>query len=103
MNRRGFLGAILATCAAPAIVRADSLMRIVPRRTYVLTLDDVTFTAVGGNGAFVDNIVMMNELKAEMLRHAIPTLVLAGRPLPLPRNDAERLTFRRWLPYQSAL
>lgn len=31
MNRRGFLGSILAACAAPAIVRADSLMRIVPR------------------------------------------------------------------------
>jgi len=31
MNRRGFLGSILALAAAPAIVRADSLMRIVPR------------------------------------------------------------------------
>lgn len=31
MNRRGFLGSILAAAAAPAIVRADSLMRIVPR------------------------------------------------------------------------
>lgn len=30
MNRRGFLGSILALAAAPAIVRADSLMRIVP-------------------------------------------------------------------------
>lgn len=30
MNRRGFLGSILALGAAPAIVRADSLMRIVP-------------------------------------------------------------------------
>lgn len=31
MNRRGFLSSILALAAAPAIVRADSLMRIVPR------------------------------------------------------------------------
>ncbi len=29
MNRRGFLGAILATGVAPAFVRAESLMRIV--------------------------------------------------------------------------
>lgn len=36
MNRRGFLGSILAACAAPAIVRADSLMRIVPRETAVI-------------------------------------------------------------------
>src|SRR5574343_1126621 len=31
MNRRHFLGSILALGVAPAIVRADSLMRIVPR------------------------------------------------------------------------
>ncbi len=30
MDRRGFLGAMLAACAAPAIVRAGSLMRINP-------------------------------------------------------------------------
>ena len=31
MNRRSFLSTILAAACAPAIVRADSLMRIVPR------------------------------------------------------------------------
>lgn len=31
MNRRSFLGTILAAAVAPAIVRADALMRIVPR------------------------------------------------------------------------
>lgn len=31
MNRRSFLQSCLALAAAPAIVRADSLMRIVPR------------------------------------------------------------------------
>jgi hypothetical protein len=36
MNRRGFLGSILALAAAPAIVRADSLMRIVPVETTIL-------------------------------------------------------------------
>jgi len=36
MNRRGFLGAILATACAPAIVRADALMRIVPREAVAL-------------------------------------------------------------------
>ena len=35
MNRRGFLGSILALGVAPAIVRVDSLMRIVPRKTVV--------------------------------------------------------------------
>lgn len=36
MNRRGFLGSILALAAAPAIVRADSLMRIVAPETLIL-------------------------------------------------------------------
>ena len=35
VNRRGFLGTCLALGVAPAIVRADSLMRIVPRETGV--------------------------------------------------------------------
>lgn len=39
MNRRGFLGSILAAAVAPAIVRADSLMRIVPRDTLFLDAD----------------------------------------------------------------
>ena len=30
MDRRGFIGSILALGAAPAIVRADSLMQIIP-------------------------------------------------------------------------
>lgn len=37
MNRRGFLGSILAVAIAPAIVRADSLMRIIPTETLLVT------------------------------------------------------------------
>lgn len=44
LNRRSFIGSILALGAAPAIVRADSLMRIVPRDT-VLWLHGRTFGA----------------------------------------------------------
>lgn len=36
ISRRSFLGAILASCAAPAIVRADSLMRVIPKDTGIL-------------------------------------------------------------------
>lgn len=42
MTRRGFLGSILAAAVAPAIVRADSLMRIVPRETLVLGTGEFT-------------------------------------------------------------
>lgn len=44
MNRRGFLGSILALGAAPAIVRADSLMRIVPVDTDVLQFKQYEWT-----------------------------------------------------------
>lgn len=42
MNRRDFMRGILATCAAPAIVRAESLMPVnsrilIPRRDILLT------------------------------------------------------------------
>lgn len=37
INRRGFLSSCLALAAAPAIVRSDSLMRIIPREVEVLT------------------------------------------------------------------
>lgn len=43
-TRRGFLQACLALCVAPAIVRADSLMRVVPRDTTVLTAMEVSIT-----------------------------------------------------------
>lgn len=37
MNRRGFLQTCLTLAAAPAIVRVDSLMRVIPLETTVLT------------------------------------------------------------------
>lgn len=46
LGRRSFMGSILALAAAPAIVRADSLMRIVPIDTLVLW-DDVGIILYG--------------------------------------------------------
>lgn len=45
VSRRGFLGAILAAAVAPAIVRADSLMRIMAPETTIQLLDE-DFTAM---------------------------------------------------------
>ena len=42
-TRRNFMGSILALGMAPAIVRADSLMRIVPRDTVLWTADPADF------------------------------------------------------------
>ncbi len=41
MDRRGFLSSCITLAAAPAIVRADSLMRIVPIDTQVFTFRGV--------------------------------------------------------------
>lgn len=60
MNRRGFLGSILALGAAPAIVRADSLMRIVPMDAAILLPGAVTLTG--------DRLVSLVEITREALR-----------------------------------
>jgi len=43
MNRRGFLGAMLGVMAAPAIVRADSLMRIVVPKQELIVPEEGIF------------------------------------------------------------
>ena len=49
MNRRGFIGSILALSAAPAIVRPESLMRIAVIQPEVLVRGEV--------GCFVDTTI----------------------------------------------
>jgi uncharacterized membrane protein len=39
MQRRSFLGAMLAAAAAPAIVRSESLMKLVPTKSGILTYE----------------------------------------------------------------
>ena len=60
---------MLAACTAPAIVRADSLMRIVPRETTVLT----PFEAVG-----ITRYMTMDEIVREALREAHKSLKLVN-------------------------
>ena len=65
MNRRGFLtglGGILAVAAAPAIVRADSLMRVVPVDTSICDLR-AAFAA-----GFSERIAEREALLREMIR-----------------------------------
>lgn len=72
MNRRGFLGSILALGAAPAIVRADSLMRIVPRDALVLP----------GTGLTVEKIrrarALLTRFESATLVEASPSSGLVG-------------------------
>jgi DMSO reductase anchor subunit len=58
MNRRSFLASILALGAAPAIVRADSLMRVVARETEIVvpTVNEVAMFAHGNRLLSIETI-----------------------------------------------
>ena len=60
MNRRSFIGSILALSAAPAIVRADSLMRIVPRDTTIILRGDLANFRFGLGDWSVSGICVWN-------------------------------------------
>lgn len=63
MNRRGFLGAILAAGCAPAIVRAESLMRVRQLDSGIL-IPDMSFTS--------DDLAMsLDELSRRIIRPAM--------------------------------
>ncbi len=69
MNRRGFLSGIILAAAAPAIVRADSLMRVVPRSLVIatrpadiLTGPFVTFTKETGYSWFGDGLLISDTI-----------------------------------------
>ena len=67
MNRRGFLTGIFAFGAAPAIVKADSLMKLVPRQTEVLGFATVEYHWKTVAGSVVVP-VEFSELMAETFR-----------------------------------
>jgi len=78
MNRRGFIGAIIGSGAAPAIVRASSLMPIVPRANYVWTpyslgfqslvceTEIVKLTLAKHRMEIIDNLAKYNDLYKEI-------------------------------------
>jgi hypothetical protein len=57
MQRRSFLGSILALAAAPAIVRADSLMRVIPRETSLL-IEDLPGIVGGFESGIAQNTIL---------------------------------------------
>jgi hypothetical protein len=78
MNRRGFLQSILIAAAAPAIVRADRLMRIIPQETTlfvpnsepVLLVADRIFSATDFLGGWpgMDVALLMRQRLEEAAR-----------------------------------
>jgi P22 coat protein - gene protein 5 len=72
LTRRGFLGAMLAACAAPAIVRAGSLMKvsgiIIPAQD-IITLTEAQATFVTGNSLL--SIQMITKETLEFLENQL--------------------------------
>ena len=64
MNRRGFLGAALGLLAAPAIVRAESLMKVwVPPQpqTWTWQFDELATTLRNGRIGTIEGIEFISE------------------------------------------
>lgn len=81
MDRRGFLGSILALGAAPAIVRADSLMRIVPRGLLILpaaTLAGLARVAFA-NDLRTDSLIIRLDTVNGVHQHGVDILIPEGQ------------------------
>lgn len=79
MERRGFLGAMLAACAAPAIVRAASLMKV---SGIVIPTDEEVFAVtrslitIGGNA---NSLLTPQIIARESLRILEANLTMASK------------------------
>lgn len=96
MNRRGFLGSILAAAAAPAIVRVGSLMpvtRIIVQDwpAAIVTASEVLAAQSGMN--------MLFRARMELMRNLIDNGVIASSARWEPKNPGDTIVIRRPLPY----
>lgn len=74
MNRRGFLGAMLAAGVAPAIVRASSLMKV--SGIVIPTTEEVMAIGGWGGGSTLLTPAMITRESLRMLEH---NLIMANR------------------------
>jgi hypothetical protein len=87
MNRRGFLGAMLAAAAAPAIARASSLMPVVPVAPEVWTPPDTIYTGEIGSYEsirFIESAPV--DHAADALRYGLYGVGMASMVRPFQRR-----------------
>jgi hypothetical protein len=80
MNRRGFLGAMLGAVAAPAVVKAENLMKIiVPKRTGIIFWPERRILL---SGDFDGDVLNWGNMvwKPELIR-VLPTVRTSTKPL----------------------
>jgi len=95
MNRRGFLGAILAAGVAPAVVRSESLMQIWMPPALETAWDQFSYPRLLSNEKII-------AIRSELMRSAVASKILV---LDTPKivTAGDKITFRRHLPYAAAL
>jgi hypothetical protein len=81
-SRRGFMGLILASCAAPAIVSSSSLMRVATPKLKLLSVD--LAGCVTGHPLYTPYL-SRSELKKTLYG------ALYGRPLKVPGLDVSTM------------
>lgn len=99
MNRRGFIGSILALGVAPAIVRADALMRIVPRDVIVAsgwTTFSIAFDGPTSRLVMPEVMVFSTAHDAETRRRVIA--YMEGIIASIPEEAGEPVTTYRLTP-----
>jgi hypothetical protein len=88
MNRRGFLGTMLAACAAPAVVRAESLMRVKP----IVLAGDAEFEGIA------ELLRMHNQVLEETMLFGRSALLVTYNGLWRPVRTGLPAPARRKLP-----
>lgn len=93
MNRRGFLGAILAAGAAPAVVKASSLMPIYVPKLWTPGPYDVVVEIAPGRGNYLITIDQITKEALRILNEQTAFMNVIGRQYK--RGGAgDRLTIR---------
>lgn len=102
MNRRGFLGAMLAACAGPAIVRAESLMPVrvpLPKEyewveekfdfvNQMVTTQSPLFSGrVGAYGTGIANSIAPQQRQLNLERAGFLYVIINGVEHKLPLYD----------------
>jgi len=101
MNRRGFLGSILAAAAAPAIARVGSLMAVRPVSIEITgTMLMQEFFSVSIHEQLIAERM---RLMREMIAHGILISATEYRPALAmeSKNPGDTIVFRRWIPYSA--
>lgn len=94
ITRRGFLAGMLAVGAAPAIVRADSLMKIVVPKREIIRISSLSWPDVDSDGKVVQRSLILPQTDGYKVAHHKQHMVLKkdGRLEPFDFKKIDSIT-----------